>query len=79
MMEEAADDVECIKLFQDTLPDPNRSRVVLETVWTKVELRFWQDIHREGKIEAVMECLPWDSFRGHAYDSVGSGTTVDWR
>ena len=26
----------------------------------------------------VMVCLPWDLFLGHAYDSVGSRTTVGW-
>ena len=26
----------------------------------------------------VMECLPWDLFLGHAYDSVGSRATVGW-
>ena len=26
----------------------------------------------------VMECLPWDLFLEHVYDSVGSRTTVGW-
>ena len=54
MVEEAANDVECMTLFQDPLLDPHRSRVVLETVWTNVELRLWQDGNREGKIEACV-------------------------
>ena len=54
MVEEATNDVECITLFQYPLPDPHRSHVVLETMWTKVELMFWQNVNREGKIEAYV-------------------------
>ena len=54
MVEEAANDVETITSFQDPLPDPHRSRVVLETVWTNVELRFKQDVNREGRIESYV-------------------------
>ena len=28
--------------------------------------------------QSVMECLPWDLFLGHVYDSIGSRTTVGW-
>ena len=54
IVEEAANDVECITLFQDPLPDPHRSRMVLETVWTNLELRFKEDVNREGRIEAYV-------------------------
>ena len=54
MVEEAANDVESITLFQDPLPDPHRLRMVLETVWTNVELRFKEDVNREGRIEAYL-------------------------
>ena len=27
---------------------------------------------------SVMECLPWDLFLGHVYDSVDSRATVGW-
>ena len=54
MVEAAANDVECITLFQDPLPDPHRSRVILETLCTKVELMFRQDVNREVKMEAYV-------------------------
>ena len=54
MVQEAANDVESITLFQDTLADTHRSRIVLETVWTNVELWFKADVNREGRIEAYM-------------------------
>ena len=44
----------------------------------------WQNTYTDTKefVEScelcVMECLPWDLFLGHAYDSVGSSTTVGW-
>jgi len=54
MVEAAANEVESITLFQDPLPDPQRSQVVLEMVWTNVELRFKKDVDKEGKIIAYM-------------------------
>jgi len=54
MVEAAANEVESITLFQDPLPDPQRSQVVLETVWTNVELRFKKDVDKEGKIVAYV-------------------------
>jgi len=54
MVEAAANEVESITLFQDPLPDPQRSQVVLETVWTNVELRFKKDVDKESKIIAYV-------------------------
>jgi len=54
MVEAAANEVESITLFQDLLPDPQRSQVVLETVWTNVELRFKKDMYKKGKIVAYV-------------------------
>ena len=53
----AANEVESITLFQDLLPDPQHSQVVLEMGWTNVELRFKKDIDKEGKIIAYVSSL----------------------
>jgi len=54
MVEAATNEVESITLFQDPLPDPQRSQVVLEMVGTNVELRFKKDVDKEGKIVAYV-------------------------
>jgi len=50
MVKAAANKVESIMLFQDSLLDPQCSQVVLLTVCTNVELRFKKDVDKECKI-----------------------------
>lgn len=40
MAETAATEVECITLFQDPLPDMERSEEILAVVWRKTEIKF---------------------------------------
>jgi len=48
MVTDAANDIERITLFQDPLPDPRRSQVILESVWTNAERKFAADIAING-------------------------------
>jgi len=54
MVPDAANDIEWITLFQDPLPDPQRSQVILETVWTNTELKLAADVVRSNKIDAYV-------------------------
>lgn len=48
MVEAAANEMESVTLFQDPLPDPQRTNVILETVWRGVEIKFGTDCKRGG-------------------------------
>ena len=57
MVTDAANDIESITLFQDPLPDPQRSQVILESVWTNAERKFAVDVARSGKIDAYVSSI----------------------
>ena len=57
MVTDAANDIEIIKLFQDPLPDPRRSQVILDSVWTNAECKFAADIATNGKIDAYVSSI----------------------
>jgi len=57
MVTDAANDMESNTLFQNPLPDPRRSQVILESVWTNAERKFAADIARNGKIDAYVSSV----------------------
>jgi len=57
MVTDAANDIVSITLFQNPLPDPQRSQVILESVWTNAERKFAADVARSGKIDAYVSSI----------------------
>ena len=53
------------------------SGLASQSIYVLVDIHY-MNIDRDLVAPSVMECLPWDLFLGHVYDSVGSRTTVGW-
>jgi len=54
MAEAAANHIESITLFQDPLPDAQRSQDILETVWSDIEQPFVIDYPRDVKVDGYV-------------------------
>ncbi|KAF8417747.1 hypothetical protein BGX38DRAFT_1147547 [Terfezia claveryi] len=52
MIEVAANEMESATLFKDPLPDPQHLQVILEMLWSKVEVRFGIDYTRDSQVDA---------------------------
>ncbi|KAF8433856.1 hypothetical protein BGX38DRAFT_1275914 [Terfezia claveryi] len=66
IIEVAANEMESATLFEDPLPDPQRSQVILEMLWSKVEVRFGIDYTRDSQVDAYRD----ERFRFRAQEAI---------